>query len=508
MEDSTRADVVGLNWLAAIRAGLLRFGPLLAALGLTAAVLLFAVRHAYAIFDDAYIFLRYVDQIYAGCPLTFNCADGALEGFSSPLYLLMLTLGGLLLSDLELLTQVLCPILLAVALTVTALTARNARFVGHDRSAGLLLMFGVALLLGLDHYLLLYSVVGVEAGLAMLVVTLLLCAALTPDLRGLRSLIVVAILTRPECALFALVLPIFPQARKLRYWVPLLGAGLSIALLRWFIFHDILPNTFWAKSGGTWTHFVLGAEYILEVVGEHPLVLVSPLALLHREARRPVAYMLAASFLWLAFFLRSGGDFYHYSRLAAPLIPMLDLLAVVGIWSAASRYRRGLAAWVAAGLAVVLAVIAAGRHDIPPQGAFPKVNRWAQVGRFLKNVHPGATVAATPMGAISYFSGTHVIDIVGVCNREVAKRGTTRPDLKRANIGHERHYTDYILEQAPDLIVTFVWSPTPFDQGTDVRTPNYGEFLLMQAVQEGRAPYRPYTPQVAPGVYWFMFRRE
>ena len=508
MGDRVRAKEAGANLKVRFHSGLVRSGPALAVVGLTAAVLLFATRHAYAIFDDAYIFLRYVRQIYAGCPLAFNCADGPLEGFTSPLYLLLLTLGGLVLPDLELLTQVLCPVLLASALTVTAVLARHERFVGEDTTAGLLLMFGVALLLGLDHYLLLYSVVGVEVGLAMLVVALLLRSALDPQLKGLRTLVVVAILTRPECALFALVLPIFPQARKLRYWVLLLIAGLSIALTRWFVFHDILPNTFWAKSGGTWTHFVLGAEYILEVAGEHPLILASPLALLHPRTRRPVAFVLATSFLWFAFFLRSGGDFYHYSRLAAPLIPVLDLLAVVGIWSAASRFRRHLAPWVAAGVAVVLAIVAAGRHDIPPQGTFAKVQRWAQVGAFLKNVHPGATVAATPMGAISYFSGAHVIDIVGVCNREVAKTGSTRPELKRENIGHERHNTDYILAQEPDLIVTFVWSPTPFARGADVRTANYGEYLLMQAVQEGLAPYHPYTPQVAPGVYWFMFKRD
>ncbi len=484
-----------------------RFAPLTAALGLTTAVLVFAIRHAYAIFDDAYIFFRYVQQIYAGCPLTFNCADGPLEGFTSPLYLLLLTVGGLVLPDLELLSQVLCPILLSAALVVTALSVRSVRIVQDDKGAGLYLMFGLALLWGLDHHVLLYSVVGVEVGLAALVVALLFRAAMSPDLRGLRTLIVVAILTRPECALFALALPVFPQARKVRYWVPIIAAGFVIALARWLIFHDILPNTFWAKSGGTWAHFVLGAEYIFAVVAEHPLIVLSPLALLHREARRPVTFFLIAAFLWFAFFLRSGGDFYEYSRLAMPLIPLLDLLAVVGVWSAVRRIRQAPAPFVAAGLAAVMALVAVVRHDIEPQGTFAKVGRWAQVGAFLKHVHPGAKVAATPVGAISYFSGAHIVDIVGVCNREVAKEGATRPELKRANLGHERHHTEYVLEQQPDIIVTFVWSPTPFGRGSEITTPNYGEYMLIQAIQEGRAPYRPYTPEVAPGVHWFMFIR-
>jgi arabinofuranosyltransferase len=491
-----------------IRWWLMRSAPIAAAAGLTFAVLLFAVRHAYAIFDDAYIFFRYVQQIYAGCPLSFNCADGPLEGFTSPLYLLLLTLGGLVLPDLELLSQVLCPILLSAALVVTAWSVRSTRIVGDDRTAGLLLMVGLALLWGLDHHVLLYSVVGVEAGLAVLVVALLFRAALSPDLRGLRTLIVVAILTRPESALFALALPVFPQARKVRYWIPLVVAGVAIAAGRWFIFHDILPNTFWAKSGGTWGHFQLGMEYILAVVVEHPVILASPLALLHRGVRQPVVFALIASFLWFAFFLRSGGDFYMYSRLAMPLIPLLGLLAIVGIWSAVRRFRQAPAPWIAVGLAAVLALVAAVRHDIEPQGTFAKVGRWAQVGAFLKHVHPGAKVAATPVGAISYFSGAHVVDIVGVCNREVAKKGATRPDLQRSNLGHERHHTDYVLEQQPDIIVTFVWSPTPFGRGSEVATPNYGEYMLIQAIQEGRAPYRPYTPQVAPGVHWFMFIRS
>ncbi len=507
MVDSVKKEMDGTGLVRGFNDRWTLAAPVLAATGVTLAVLLFTVRHAYAIFDDAYIFLRYVQQIYAGCPLSFNCADGPLEGFTSPLYLLLLTLGGLVLPDLELLTQVLCPMLLAAALIVTLLTVRDVRFVGEDTRLGLLLMFALAALFALDHHLLLYAVVGVEAGLAILVVALLFRASLSGNLRGLRTLVVVAILTRPECVLFALVLPIFPQARKLLFWIPLAVAGICIALARWLIFHDILPNTFWAKSGGTWTHFVLGGEYILAVAMEHPLILVSPLALLHRRTRRPVAFVLAASTLWFAFYLRSGGDFYLYSRLAMPLIPLLDLLAVVGIWSAVRRVREGSAPWIAAGVVGGLALTAAIRHDIPPQGPFAKVERWAQVGAFLKHVHPEAKVAATPMGAISYFSGTHVVDIVGVCNREVAKRGATRPDLKRANLGHERHHTDYILEQQPDLIVTFVWSPTPFGRGTEVKTPNFGEFLLMQAIQEGRAPYRPYTPQVAPGVYWFMFIR-
>ncbi len=476
-------------------------------MGICAAVGVFAGGHAFAIYDDSYIFLRFVQNIYGDCPLAFNCADGPLEAFTSPLYLLLLTVVGLPVGDLELTTQLLCPALLCAALGTAAVTAAHPRF--EAGRAGLLLALATGLVLALDDVVLLNAVVGVETGLAALVIVLLARAALHPAKRGLRTLIVLAVLTRPECALFAITLPVLKEARDWRWWIPIAASAVVIASARWLIFADILPNTFWAKSGGTATHLQLGWAYLVTGFQNFPLVAAAPLALLAPATRRPVAWLLSASTLWLLFFLRSGGDFYEYSRLLFPLVPMLTALAAYGIFCALSRVPRlGDRQVIAAALTVVIAVGVARRQDIPDQGPFERVTKWAAVGKLLREVHPGFKVAATPVGAISYFSNAHIVDIVGVCNRDVAKSGNTSPALRFDSIGHERHDTDYILEQEPDIIVLLSHGSRPFKPGDNFETPVYGEFLLLKAVSEGRAPYVPYTPAVLPGVYWHMLLRR
>src|SRR3954471_2234314 len=62
---------------------------LAAALALTS-LALFVCDHTYSLYDDAFIYLRYVKTAYAGCGLRWNCNEPPVEGFSGPLYLAIL----------------------------------------------------------------------------------------------------------------------------------------------------------------------------------------------------------------------------------------------------------------------------------------------------------------------------------------------------------------------------------------------------------------------------------
>jgi len=48
----------------------------------------------------------------------------------------------------------------------------------------------------------------------------------------------------------------------------------------------------------------------------------------------------------------------------------------------------------------------------------------------------------------------------------------------------------------------------PFLPGEPVDTGSYGEYDLMQTIGRGGAPYRIWTPEVAPGLFWFCFIRK
>jgi hypothetical protein len=433
----------------------------LIAAGTAAAVVAFALQHAYSLYDDAYIYLRYVDNLARGCGLRFNCGEAPVEGFTSPLYLAVLALGRLLTPDLETVTQIAGTLFLVAALALPVwLAARLGRGFGPAGAVGLAL--AVALPLALDHHVLLNAVIGLETPLGCLAAAALLAAVLSPDQRGLRIVLPLAVLCRPEFAAFALLLPVLPRARRPRYLLPLAAAVALIVLGRWLVFHDLAPNTYWAKAGGTPDHLRLGARYLWELVEAHPLLVAAPLALLARETRPAVIYFLAGSALWLISVWRAGGDTFLYGRLAMPLVPALTCLAVFGLASAGVRAASSLraldprAAWGAvAALAAGLGVRAAVIHHLPPTHGFDNVQRWSAVGRWLRDHHPRDTLAVVPIGAIGYFSRAPVIDLVGLTSRAIARAGRGLPPgrLNRGWIGHERHNTEWVLAQCPDLLV-------------------------------------------------------
>ncbi|HEX8796278.1 MAG TPA: hypothetical protein VF765_35250 [Polyangiaceae bacterium] len=485
---------------------------------------LFVRDHAYRMYDDAFIYLRYVKNVRAGCGLRFNCDDPPVEGFTSPAYLALLVAGSLVTKRLVTLTQVVCTVAIAATLVV-AIAGAAARWVGdpedetngggaHRAWIGAAIVVAVAAVLGLDHYVLANAVLGLETPVTSLVVTMAGLAVLTDRRRLALSLAVVSLLCRPECVLLVLLLPLLPWARSARVVALLAGSVLALTLVRWVVFHDFVPNTYWAKAGGTLRHAELGAAYIGELLGDHfPFIVLSPLALVVRGARRAVGYVLAVSAVWIAFFLRTGGDVFLFSRLAFPLVPLLTVLAARGVAEVAMRAARARPA-VAAGALVLVAgafsARAAVAHHLPPDHGDPKVIRWTALGEYLRDRYPGKTIATIPIGAIAYYSRLHVIDMLGLTMPAIAKAGRSLPPelLQRNWIGHERHCLECVLDAEPDLVVTTQFRAEPWTSVEEARAGFYAEWLFVRAVKEGRAPYHVVDAPIAPDLHFLMFQRD
>jgi hypothetical protein len=482
------------------------------------AVALFFVDHSGGIYDDAYIYFRYVDNLRDGCGFRFNCGDDSVEGFSSPLYLGMLWLGSFLTSDLEAIAQLLGAAGLAgtgVAITSVAL-ARGISVPGELINV-IATLGAVTLALAGDHFVLVNTTIGLETGVSICAVTLCGASVLTERRQWLRTLLVVAVLCRPEAAVLVVALPLLPFARKFSYLLPLAAGLTAVVAWRWFVFGDVAPNTFWAKAGGTSGHARLGVEYIWMVISYFPWILAAPLALLRQDLRRETGYLVAASVLWFLFFLRSGGDMMPYGRLAAPLVPILTLLGVIGLIEATRRAFAGLRietgrrreGLIAVAAAALIHIFVARAHHLAPGHGFANVQRWTLVGEYLAREHPGATIATVPIGAIGYFSALPTIDMVGLTDRHIAKSGNQLPPelLRRAWLGHERHDLAYLLERGPDLVVTGKWRSKPWTIA-EARAGFYATWLVLESVKAGTIPYGVFNAEIQPGVYWLMFARE
>ena len=103
------------------------------------------------------------------------------------------------------------------------------------------------------------------------------------------------------------------------------------------------------------------------------------------------------------------------------------------------------------------------------------------------------------------------IDLVGLTSAEVARAGRALPAgmLGRHWIGHERHNTEYVLSQEPELIVFGTkYGSAPLHDISQMRAGFYAEWLLLDLAKAGKIPYEPYSPEIVPGVYWHMLRRR
>jgi hypothetical protein len=190
---------------------------------------------------------------------------------------------------------------------------------------------------------------------------------------------------------------------------------------------------------------------------------------------------------------------------------MLDVLALAGIAELARRVAgRDLAAAIApAACACVIAARAMVVHAIPPQGASPRVVEWAAVGSYLRRQFPHATVATVPIGAIGYYSQLPIIDLVGLTEPEIARAGRSVPPelLTKQWIGHERHCTECVLARAPALIVTTMHQGHAWRELSDTRAGFYADWLVVQEIKAGRAPYRVLDAEVTPGDHFLVFER-
>lgn len=464
------------------------------------ATLLFARGHWNTIYDDALIYLRYVKNLHAGCGPTFNCGEAPVEGFTSPLYLAVLWLATAIHNQPIWWTQVISVVSIVVAGGLAAATA--AVVARDDQRAWLAPVAAVAtaLALALDPYFLLNANIGMETALAAAVFA---WAALAAALRRPWVLVAAAIactLVRPEGLLCVAALPLLPELRRVRYLAVAFGAVVAITVARYAIFGDVLPNTYYAKSGGSWRHAALGARYIADCALDFPLCLLAALAWRTR-------YLPAIAVAWLAFFLRSGGDTFEYSRLWIPLVPALTALGLAQV----TRLVRGRLALAAApALALVAGTRAAVAHHIPAQGTSPRVVEWMLAGSYLRQHYaPGTLVATVPIGAIGYYSQLPILDLVGLTDRTIAHSGHTVPAelLTKSWLAHERHDTPYVLRREPGVIVTTMQRSTPWTLA-DAKAGFWADWLLLQAIKMGSAPYHVVDAELRPGDHLLTFERD
>lgn len=494
-----------------------------AALAATLVVLVLLAWVHRNIVDDAFIMLRYAENLFEGHGLVWNPGD-RVEGYTN--FLATLAFAGALAAGLEpvafshgfnLFFLVLALVLfwdLARrvlgspwhALVATALLGTNFTF-SSSGTQGLGTHMQTTALLGCSGLLLRLRdrpTTGLAVAFSLLGATAVLVRMDSLLALGVLVAAAIVLLRRTPHRLAALLVP---GALVLAVWLA----------WRWSVYGDLLPNTFHVKVssvGATWAGLYYLYLFVLSyLLFAHLVVVVAALRHLRLPEGWPIVLACSVVVAWAAYVVRIGGDFIEF-RFLAPVLPFL-VLAIY--WAVVSAVADAVLRW---GL---LALVALG--SLHHQLAFDRLHSgspiyrpaleivsvpedtqgepilWSELetARFLGEAFdhdPDVRLAIGAAGVIPYYSKLGFVDIMGLNDAWVARHGT--PVVVERFVGglwpaHVRLATlDYLLEQRVQL---FVGAGSLVREDLAATVPTLGDLLTVMLAGEpdlARAfPVRP-----------------
>jgi hypothetical protein len=495
--------------------------------------------------DDAFISFRYAQNLVAGRGLVYNIGE-RVEGFTNFLWTVLAALALALGGEIVALTYA-AGVVLALAL-ILATYAAARRLVGAPWA------LAAALFVATSQSLLIYTARGggLETGLFALLALLGAEAYLRASEGGQRGagrrmrvkvgaipsdgawrsafnaqwalvglVFALATLTRPEGALLLALTALhfmitrgrgqradgragfhpsslIPHPSSL---IPLLPAllvyGLIVApLFAWRLsyYGDLLPNTFYVKTGGGPLVWLRGLEY----AGSFALAFGPPLlcALLTIRPLRAlpgssswISYLALICGVFTLYIIAVGGDHFPGHRFLVPLVPLLAILAAEGLRrmytgilpqitridsrsnvlanqsaqstdtsvpQSADTFVPRLALAALLLVSVAWAITRSEPYDHILAGNDESLWLWAEIGWWLADhTPPDATVAASGAGAIAFHSDRTTIDLLGLTEQHIARLEVT--DAGSGAAGHEKRDPAYVLDVRRPNYIPRIW---------------------------------------------------
>lgn len=408
----------------------------------------------YGPLDDDYIIYRYAERWIETGQLAYNPGQ-FVEGFSAPLWLLLISAGLKLGLRPDLTSQFLGILALLGCMPLFGRLWRAAH--GPEVLAWPLLLFAALPAMAF------HALGGLgTVPLAYLILAWAASWQAATD-RGARPwaaavFLGLACLMRAECAL---IVPFFLHtewrtgAHRSRLLSSAVLALLPLAgwcLFRWFYYGEWLPNTYYVKRLSLWQDLGYGLRYLWDStlnsgVGVW-LCLLAPMTL--APGASPLQRCLARVVLVHALYVIAvGGDYIDMARFFVPMLPLMLLLAggllqaLFGIWPVRLKFIGGYL------LVLVLWPYAQLSHK--QQVYEQNEGRWKLLGQELRRSLPeDYSVMLSPIGCVGYLSKLPIVDPLGLTH---AALRNVEPNPQVTLKGHQRQDADWALAQRPAVFI-------------------------------------------------------
>ena len=439
------------------------------------------------VIDDAYITYRYAQNLAMGHGAVWNPGEAPVEGYSTPLFMLLLALGSLV-ANIETVSLVLC---IGSTFAMVGLTA----FWVFDRSRSPIAAALAAALLLAHPYTSVWSVGGMETPFyaALLMAVLLLGARFfrEPDSKGRALGLAIALgaigLARTEgmifSAAFGATVLLEPKARRAGFRI-LVIAGTMIGahvVMRLVYYGALLPAPAYQKSG----ELLAGWNYVHTTVMSYwPFLAVSLAGAFATAAkvedRAPALFGLLCVLILGAVIANTEPLMTPYHRYLFPLLPVLFGFSAVAMHRLTQvREKRFLLplfvglVWLSDGASAIGASYEETAERIHLHSRTLRLSH-VGAGEWLReNVPEGQLVAVGDCGLIPFFSGSHVVDLFGLNDYRIAR---TWGDHRISQEG-----VDYVFERDPAIVIL---TPLALDDPLE-QDPRFAERYRFETVIHG-----------------------
>ncbi len=393
--------------------------------------------------DDAYITFRYSKNLAAGFGPTYNPGLPPVEGYTTFLWMLLMTLPHFIGVNVATFSKIVGVLLTCGAFAMTSLLTYTLTR-GFPLKARLFFGAFAAYLLAMLPITAIHAIAGMETTLFIVLISLMVYMVTVGLLVGSRLLFwspLVGLgigLTRPEGNVISLLLLAcgwlfsVPAVRKRLVWFSLglyVLPGASYFLWRYLYYDLILPLPFYMKvlhGAGLFGGANEVGTYLLYLLPGISVLLLAALLRLRKE----YFVVLAPVLFLLVFYLFPVHAMGFNWRFIYPATPFISILVAIGGMTIFDLLRGGIQStkpWeliLLAGLSLIgLGNLSGLDSTIRNQNFYADgISAYKTFGTLLSeyNDRHEMTLAIGDAGTVPYYSDWQVIDLFGLNSTEVA----------------------------------------------------------------------------------------